>query len=163
MLFKLFPCNTFLKKYRLIIPILQIRKLRLRDNKKLPWNIWLINNREESLNTVFLILKSQLWSTTQEPEEANSHRGWNSLKYFKICDMEERRSWLHSKVQACVLSCFSRVSLQPYGLQAARLLCPRDSPGKNTGMGCHAIFQGILPTQGWNPSLLCLLHWQMGS
>ena len=90
-------------------------------------------------------------------------QGWNSLKYFKIRDMEKRRSWLCSKVQACVLSCFSHVSLQSYGLQAARLLCPRDSPGKNTGVGCHAIFQGILPTQGWNPSLLHLLHWQMGS
>ena len=29
-----------------------------------------------------------------------------------------------------------------------------DSPGMNTGMGCHAILQGIFPTQGSNPSLL---------
>ena len=28
-----------------------------------------------------------------------------------------------------------------------------DSPGKNTGVGCHALFQGIFPTQGWNPGL----------
>ena len=27
-------------------------------------------------------------------------------------------------------------------------------PGKNTGVGCHAFLQGILPTQGWNPGLL---------
>ena len=27
-------------------------------------------------------------------------------------------------------------------------------------MGCHALLQGIFPTQGWNPGLLCLLHWQ---
>jgi len=26
-----------------------------------------------------------------------------------------------------------------------------DSPGKNTGVGCHALFQGIFPTQGSNP------------
>ena len=26
-----------------------------------------------------------------------------------------------------------------------------DSPGKNTGVGCHALLQGIFPTQGWNP------------
>ena len=37
-----------------------------------------------------------------------------------------------------------------------RLLCPRDSPGKNTGVGCHALLQGIFPTQGLNPRLLCL-------
>ena len=31
------------------------------------------------------------------------------------------------------------------------------------GLGCHALLQGIFPTQGWNPGLLCLLHWQAGS
>ena len=30
-------------------------------------------------------------------------------------------------------------------------------------MGCHALLQGIFPTQGSNPRLLCLLHWQVGS
>ena len=38
-----------------------------------------------------------------------------------------------------------------------------DSPGKNTGVGCQALLQGIFPTQGMNPHLLCLLHWQVGS
>ena len=40
-----------------------------------------------------------------------------------------------------------------------------DSPGKNTGVGCHAVLQGIFPTQGSNPGLLhcrwilfCLSH-----
>ena len=28
-----------------------------------------------------------------------------------------------------------------------------DSPGKNTGVGCHALLQGIFPTQGLNSSL----------
>ena len=46
---------------------------------------------------------------------------------------------------------------------APRLLCPRDSPGKNTGVGCHALVQGIFLTQGLNQRLLCLLHRQAGS
>ena len=54
-------------------------------------------------------------------------------------------------------------SLQPHRLQPARCLCPQDSPGKNTGVGCHVLLQGIFPTQGWNPRLLHLLHWQAGS
>ena len=29
-------------------------------------------------------------------------------------------------------------------------------------MGCHALLQGIFPTQGLNLCLLCLLHWQVG-
>ena len=51
-------------------------------------------------------------------------------------------------------------SVRPHGLWSARLLCPWDSPGKNTGVGCHFLLQGIFPTQGSN---LHLLHWQAGS
>ena len=29
-----------------------------------------------------------------------------------------------------------------------------DSPGNNTGVGCHSLLQGIFPTQGSNPGLL---------
>ena len=43
------------------------------------------------------------------------------------------------------------------------LLCPWDFLGKNTRMGCHLLLQGIIPTQGLNPCLLCLLCWQVGS
>ena len=39
-------------------------------------------------------------------------------------------------------------------------LCPWDSPGKNTGVGCHFLVQGIFLTQGSNP---CLRHWQADS
>ena len=49
-------------------------------------------------------------------------------------------------------------SLWPHGLQPTRLLSPWDSPGKNTGMGCHAFLQGIFPTHGLNLHLLSLLH-----
>ena len=45
----------------------------------------------------------------------------------------------------------------------ARLFCPWDSPGKNTGVGCHALLQGIFPNQGSNLHLLCLLPWQAAS
>ena len=48
-------------------------------------------------------------------------------------------------------------------MQPARLLCPWDSLGKNTGVGCCTLFQGIFPTQGSKLHLLCLLNWQVGS
>ena len=54
-------------------------------------------------------------------------------------------------------------SLCPYGPWTARLLCSWDSSGKNTGVGCYALFQGIFPTQGSNPHLLCLVHWWVSS
>ena len=57
----------------------------------------------------------------------------------------------------------SRIRLfRPHESQHARLLCAWDSPGKNTGVGCHAFLQGIFPIQGSNPHLLCLLCWQAG-
>ena len=56
-------------------------------------------------------------------------------------------------------------SLWPYGLQPTRLLCPWDSPGKNTGVGSHFLLQGIFWTYGSNLGLLqcrqnlpCLSH-----
>ena len=48
-------------------------------------------------------------------------------------------------------------SSQAHGLQLARLLCPWDSPGKNTGVVCHALLQEMILIQGSN---LHLLHWQ---
>ena len=38
-----------------------------------------------------------------------------------------------------------------------------DSPDKNTKVGFHTLLQGIFPTEGSNPCLLCLLHWQANS
>ena len=60
-----------------------------------------------------------------------------------------------------VLSRFSRVQL--FEMLWTVTLCAQDSPGKNTGVGCIALLQGIFPTQGSNPHLLHLLHWQVGS
>ena len=45
-------------------------------------------------------------------------------------------------------------------LLPTRLLCPWNFPGKNTGVSCHFLFQGIFPTQRSNPHLL---HWQADS
>ena len=42
-------------------------------------------------------------------------------------------------LHASMLSHFSRIRL----FATTRLLCPRDSPGKNTGVGCHALLQGL--------------------
>ena len=38
------------------------------------------------------------------------------------------------------------------------LLCPYESLGKKTGVGCHALLQGIFLTQGSKTRLLQLLH-----
>ena len=60
---------------------------------------------------------------------------------------------------ACLCSAMSDSFTTPWTV-AARLLCPWDFPGKNTGVGCHFLLQGIFPTQGSSQSLL---HWQADS
>ena len=57
----------------------------------------------------------------------------------------------------------SCLTLRPHGLYPARPLGPWASPGENTGVGCHARFREIFPTQGLKPHLLGLLHWEAGS
>ena len=42
---------------------------------------------------------------------------------------------------------------------APRLLCPWDPPGKNTGVGCHFLLQGIFLTRGLTLHLQHPLHW----
>ena len=59
-------------------------------------------------------------------------------------------------LSCCAVLCCSVMSnsLRPHGPQTARLLCPWDFPGKNTGVGSHSLLQGIFPTQGSSPGLL---------
>ena len=81
----------------------------------------------------------------------------HTKKHFEY---QGEQSWLPDP---CGLSCFSRVQLcNPMGCSPRRL-CPWDSLGNNTRMGCHALLQGIFPTQGCHLHLFHLLHWQVGS
>ena len=64
-------------------------------------------------------------------------------------------------VCVCVCVCARSVvpnSLQLYGLQTIRLLCPWDFSHRNTGLGCYLLLQGIFPIQGSNLHSLYLLH-----
>ena len=58
-------------------------------------------------------------------------------------------------------SCLTLCDPMDYSLPGSSV--HEDSPGENIGGGCHALLQGIFPTQGLNPRLLGLLRWQAGS
>ena len=66
---------------------------------------------------------------------------------------------------ACVvLSLQSRLTLcYPMDCSPPDSSVHKDSPGKNTEVGCCGLLQGIFTTQGLNLQYLCLLHWQAGS
>ena len=89
----------------------------------------------------------------------------------------KRWLWLHNISVSLTYTCFLLLLLLcmcAKSVQSCLILCnsvdcnlPRSpclwhSPGKNTGMGCHALLQDISPAQGLNLHLSCLLHWQAG-
>ena len=61
-------------------------------------------------------------------------------------------NWIIKKAESVSRSVMPD-SLRPHGLQPSRLFCPWDFPGKDIGVGCHFLLQGIFPTQGSNPGL----------
>ena len=68
-------------------------------------------------------------------------------------------------VWVCVLSCFNCVWLFTT-LWTVAHQAPLSMGFCRQGywiLGCYALVQGIFPTQGSNPHLLCLLHWQVDS
>ena len=71
--------------------------------------------------------------------------------------------WKKSYNKAAAAAAAKSLQLCPTLCDPSRLPRPWDSPGKNTGVGCHALLQGIFLTQELNLSLLCLLHWQEDS
>ena len=85
----------------------------------------------------------------------NSYFSFASSVFFKF---STRKSLLYNNVLSH-LSCAWLCNL----MEPARLLCPWDSPGNNTGVSCHVLFQEIFPTQGSNPHVLHLLLWQVSS
>ena len=64
-------------------------------------------------------------------------------------------------IHVCARSLQLCPTLRPYGVPGSSV--HGNSPGKNTEVDCHALLQRFFPTQGLNPRLLCLLHWQAGS
>ena len=66
-----------------------------------------------------------------------------------------QRKWTDSQKSSTFQDCGDLVAKPCLTLATPeRLLCPCDSQGKNTGVGCHFFFQGIFLTQGLNPGFL---------
>ena len=62
--------------------------------------------------------------------------------------------WFSMNEGECCCLVAKLTLLRPHGLYPNRLLYPWEFPGKNPGLGCHFLLQGIFPTQGLNPHLL---------
>ena len=104
-------------------------------------------------------------SLPSEPPEKPKNTRVSSLSLLQRIFLTQELNWglLHCRQ---ILYYYYEVtsvvadSVQPHRWQPTRLPHPWDSPGKNTGVGCHFLLQGILLTQGSN---LHLLSWQAAS
>ena len=109
---------------------------------------------------------SPLPSTWASAHQVQLHRGAPSAfvpagaTFYHKHPQDKQRTEFLSFLPVCVLRRFRVVSdsLRSHGLEPTSFLCPWDSPGKNTGVGCHALLQGFFPTQGSNLSLLRAGH-----
>ena len=80
---------------------------------------------------------------------------WNELGLTAGTDLgsELGRKMLQTQKRDRISHSVMSDSFWFHGLQPTRLLCPWDSLGKSTGVGCHALLQGIFLTQRSNPGL----------
>ena len=99
-------------------------------------------------------------------------REGNRKRTLEICTMCFSLRWELSKFLASMASYATFAFLSCYAMlsQSCPTLCgpmdcsppgssvPGDSPGQNTGVGCHFFLQGVFPTQRLNLHFLCLLH-----
>ena len=100
------------------------------------------------------------FSWVRKPNSSSTYEKVLKLNTHKFQVQQNTHST--SCLPLCVSLSVVSDSLQPYRLQPARLLCPWDSLGKNTGVDCHSLLQGIFPTQGSNWRLLhltCIGRW----
>ena len=114
-----------------------------------PWNS---PGKNTGLGCLFL-LQEIFWM--QGMNLGLLHRRWIFTNWATILVLGTIVLCLVSRVQLCDPMDYSQSGSSDHG----------DSPGKNTGVGCHALLQGIFPTQGLNLGLLncrqilyCLSH-----
>ena len=89
---------------------------------------------------------------------------------FDFMGWTHRKYWYLFGIYACILSgvqvCNPWDNRPPgssvHGILQVRVL-EWNFAGKNTGVGSHFLLQEIFLTQGLNPCLWCLLHWQADS
>ena len=103
--------------------------------------------RWSNQNQIDYILCSQIWRGSIQSAKTSPGADCGSDHELIIAKFR-----LKLKVKVKSLS-RARLLTTPWTVACTKLLCPRDFPGKSTGVGCHVLLQGIFPTQGSNPGL----------
>ena len=102
------------------------------------------------------VRKGYNYLLTDKKLEIRRVRGPEKLSGFpKVVFMLRAKS-----LQLCPTLC-DPMDYSPLGSSVHGILQAREP--KKTGVGCHALLQGIFLTEGWNSCILHLLHWKADS
>ena len=82
----------------------------------------------------------------------NLHRNFPFITFIYVLVAETVSDSLLAVLCLVIQSCLTLCDPMDCSLPGSTV--HGDSPGKNTGVGCHALLQGIFPTQGSNPGIL---------
>ena len=111
---------------------------------------------------VFHIRRGTQWSKTSCPQAIWGPSREQVTPFMFPCHPSHRHTsprctFLVGLSQGCAVLCLVTQSCltlcDPMNCSPPGSSVHGDSPGKNTGVGCHALLQGIFPTQGSNPGL----------
>ena len=117
-------------------------------------HIWLL----QSLNSELYDLWQVHWSVMSYTRKPGRHINTQGSSY-RCAQRQGGRG--DSGVCMCVLVCAQSLSyVRLFGLWPTRLLCPWNSPGKNTRVHCYFLLQKIFLTQGLNPHLTTETPWK---
>ena len=93
------------------------------------------------------IFVGQHWRSRQSPDL------WTQFGRERVGGIE-RIAWKHIHCAVlCLVAQWCPTLCDPMDCSLLGFSVHRDSPGKNTGVGCHAFLQGVFLTQGSNPGL----------
>ena len=99
------------------------------------------------------------WNRGDRNQKSSTYGGWGltgKLALGNLLGWQLNLDWGMGYIShCCLVTKLCLTPFWPHGLYAAGFLCPKDFPGKNTGVGHHFLLQRIFSTQGLN---LCLLH-----
>ena len=138
----------------------EIKPVNLKGNQ--PW-ILVARTDAEAETPAFWSSDADSWLTGKVPDAGkdwgqkerraseDEMAGW----HHQSNENELRLTWGDGEWRGSLMGCSPWVTKSQTWLgnwttkrlQPARFLCPWDSPGRNTGAGCHALPQGIFPTQ----------------
>ena len=113
--------------------------------------LWeMVKDREARLAVVHRVTKSQTWLSNRKQQSCLWNSCWKIINYANDVNYILEDVFIMNLVNisgmpdiccCCWVTSFVSDSARPHRRQPTRIPHPWDSPGKNTGMGCHFLLQ----------------------